>query len=367
MKACVLPWRAVATVAVCLVLAVSCCPALDQELPLETPPAIVTPAASPSSFPAGVDPFEHNRLLGRGVNMGNALEAPTEGAWGVVLKQEYFDLVAEAGFDSVRIPVRWSTHADETAPYIIDPAFFTRVDQVVDQALSRDLLVVINVHHYEEIMQQPAQHEERLLAMWSQIADHYRDYPDELLFEVLNEPNGALTPTLWNALLVDALDVIRETNPDRTVIVGPGQWNSILSLLDLTLPEDDRHIIVTVHYYDPFHFTHQGAEWVNGSDSWLGTTWEGSASQEQDVDAALDLAAAWSEHKDRPVYLGEFGAYSKADMQSRALWTAYVARQAEERGISWAYWEFCSGFGVYDKGRGRWNEALLNALLPADG
>jgi endoglucanase len=57
------------------------------------------------------------------------------------------------------------------------------------------------------------------------------------------------------------------------------------------------------------------------------------------------------------------GAYSKADIQSRVLWTAYVARQAEERGISWA---FCSGFGAYDPAMGMWREELLDALIPAE-
>ena len=81
----------------------------------------------------------------------------------------------------------------------------------------------------------------------------------------------------------------------------------------------------------------------------------------------MDQAAAWAEANNRPIYLGEFGAYSKADMDSRASWTAFVARQAEERGMSWAYWEFCAGFGVYDQSKSEWNTAILDALIPPDG
>jgi endoglucanase len=323
-----------------------------------------SPSPKSSPPPGGIDPFEQNVRLGRGVNLGNALEAPQEGEWGVTLQEEYFQLIKIAGFDAVRIPIRWSAHTASAAPYTIDPAFFERVDWAVDQALSRDLVTVINVHHYEEIMQNPVEHEERLLALWEQIADHYKEYPDDLLFEVLNEPTSALNARAWNQLLVKAMDTIRQTNPYRNIVVGPANWNSIDALGGLELPAEDRHIIVTVHYYGPFDFTHQGAEWVSGSDAWLGTTWQGTSAEERAVTRDLDRAASWAKANNRPIYLGEFGAYSRADMDSRALWTAFVARQAEERGMSWAYWEFCSGFGVFDTSRGAWNEPILEALVP---
>jgi endoglucanase len=323
--------------------------------------------SEPSPIPKVADPFEQNRRLGRGVNLGDALEAPQEGQWGVTLREEYFQLIKDAGFDAVRIPIRWSAHAAMTAPYTIDASFFERVDWAVDQAFSRGLLVVVNVHHYEEIMQDPQEHRERFLALWEQIAEHYRAYPDDLLFEVLNEPSGALTSDVWNPLLEEAIATIRRTNPRRNVVVGPADWNSIGALRSLELPADDRHIIVTVHYYSPFQFTHQGAEWVSGSDAWLGTTWRGTSAERQAVVDDLDHAAAWAEANGRPILLGEFGAYSKADVDSRALWTDFVARQAESRSMSWAYWEFCAGFGVYDKSRHEWNRQILDALIPPGG
>jgi endoglucanase len=313
--------------------------------------------SEPSPIPKVADPFEQNRRLGRGVNLGNALEAPQEGQWGVTLREEYFQLIKDAGFDAVRIPIRWSAHAAMTAPYTIDASLFERVDWAV----------VVNVHHYEEIMQDPQEHRERFLALWEQIADHYRAYPADLLFEVLNEPNGALTSDVWNPLLEEAIATIRRTNPQRNIVVGPADWNSIGALRSLELPADDRHIIVTVHYYNPFQFTHQGAEWVSGSDAWLGTTWQGVSAERQAVVDDLDHAAAWAEANGRPIFLGEFGAYSKADVDSRALWTDFVARQAESRGMSWAYWEFCAGFGVYDKARNEWNRQILDALIPPGG
>jgi endoglucanase len=77
-----------------------------------------------------------------------------------------------------------------------------------------------------------------------------------VIFEILNEPNGQLTPDLWNQFLREALGVIRRTNPSRTVVIGPGQYNAIDQLDRLKLPEEDRRIIVTIHYYKPMEFTH---------------------------------------------------------------------------------------------------------------
>ncbi|MGB9896107.1 MAG: cellulase family glycosylhydrolase, partial [Thermoproteota archaeon] len=88
------------------------------------------------------------------------------------------------------------------------------------------------------------------------------------------------------------------------------------------------------------------------------------AEQKQITDE-LDIAAQWArEHNNVSLFMGEFGAYSKADMESRVRWTYFVAREAEKRNISWAYWEFCSGFGAYDPVKNKWREDLLNALIP---
>jgi endoglucanase len=346
-----------------LLIAVTGCRNMKSLTPTSapTPP---TPSPQPTPTPSGLGAFEQNKLLGRGVNLGNALEAPNEGEWGMVLKGEFFSLIKGAGFNSLRIPIRWSTHAGSTAPYTIDPEFFARVDWAVDLALQNDLQVVINMHHYEEIFTEPAAHQERFLALWEQIADHYKEYPASLVFEILNEPHDKLTKSLWNDLLVEALAVVRPTNPDRNLILGPGEWNSFNNLPSLKLPDEDRHLIVTFHYYLPFQFTHQGAEWAQGSQAWLGTTWEAKESEKKAITADLDKAAAWGEKNNRPLYLGEFGAYNKADLDSRVRWTDFVARQAEARDMSWAYWEFGAGFGIYERDLKIWMTPLLNALIP---
>jgi len=348
------------------------CKATSAE-PTSTPPQPVggqpvsartpTPTVKPTS-PADAFVYEQNRKLGRGVNLGNALEAPVEGEWGMVLEESYFELIHEAGFDSVRVPTRWNAHALEDEPYTIDPEFFARLDWVVEQAVKNELTAVINIHHYDEIMENPVWQEARFLSIWEQIAEHYQDAPASIYFELLNEPYGTLANTSWNQLAQKAVAVIRKSNPQRTIVIGPGNWNDITMLPLLELPPDDRNIIVTFHFYQPFQFTHQGAEWVADSEPWLGTTWDGTQAEKALIDRSLDQALKWGSQNSRPIFMGEFGAYSKADMDSRQRWTDYVARSAEQRGFSWAYWEFGAGFGVYDREAGAWVEPIRGALLP---
>ncbi len=313
---------------------------------------------------APLDPniAQANARLGLGVNLGNALEAPTEGEWGVLLQPEYFRLIKEAGFDTVRLPVRWSAHAEAEPPYTIDPKFAERVDWAIDQATAQGLNIVVNVHHYNHLDADPVAHLPRLAAIWTQIAERHRDRPDSVYFELYNEPHGKFDAPTWNAAIPVLLEAVRRSNPTRPVIVGPVSWNSIGALDALKLPEDDRNLIATVHYYEPFEFTHQGAEWVEGSDKWLPRAWAGSGAEQAAVRESLEKAAQWAKTHDRPMFLGEFGAYSKADMASRARWTRFVAGEARRLGFSRAYWEFCSGFGLYDAEKGTWREPLKAAL-----
>jgi endoglucanase len=294
--------------------------------------------------------------LGRGVNLGNFLEARSEGAWsdGRHLEEADFSTIKQAGFTLIRVPIRWAAHVSPTPDFTINATFFSRIDWVVAQAEKNNLVAILDYHNDDA---------ERFVAIWRQIAEHYKDAPSSILFELLNEPNGNLDAPRWNDLLGKTLAVVRATNPTRTVVVGPVAWNGIWALPKLVLPDNDRHLLVTVHFYDPFHFTHQGAEWAEGSDKWLGTTW-GSDADKKAVTDAFSTAAKWGADHQRPMYLGEFGAYSKSPIEGRVRWTAFVARTAESHGFPWTYWEFCSGFGVYDPKAHAWRQPLLDALMP---
>jgi len=304
---------------------------------------------------------ELSRRLGRGINVGNALDAVTQGPSGGWLQEGHFDEVRAAGFDTVRLPVCWSAHAGETAPYPIEPAFFESVDWAVGSALRRNLNVVLDVHHYHELQDLPQQHGARLMALWRQIARRYAGYPEGLYFELLNEPRGAMSAPAWNALLATALAAVRESDPHRAVIVGPAEMYSTAALPRLALPADDG-LIVTVHYYEPFEFTHQGAHRIPGADEWIGAEWHADTGGDA-VRRDLTAAAEWAREHGRPLFLGEFGAYEVADMASRRQWTAFVRSTAEHLGISWCYWDFGTDFGAFDLHRHAWREPLRAALL----
>ena len=309
--------------------------------------------------------WEMKERLGRGINMGNMFEAPTETEWGNPWKPEYFRIIAELGFTHVRLPVRWETavRSSATPPYTIYPVFMNRIKQVVDSALANNLHIVFNMHHHESLFTNPTGQRERFMAQWRQISEFFQDYPDSLLFEPLNEPNGNLTPELWNAWVPEVLSIIRETNPDRTVLIGTPEWGGLGGLPKLEIPYDD-NIILTIHYYNPFNFTHQGAEWSGEqSQAWLGTKWLDTEVDREVIHNEFQLAKNISETHDIPIHVGEFGAYSKADMESRARWTTYLSRWFEEQGFSWAYWEFSAGFGIYNPSTKKLNDPLVNALL----
>jgi endoglucanase len=309
--------------------------------------------------------FEVNEELGRGINYGNMFEPSSEGEWGTVWEPEYAKMIADLGFNHVRIPVRWepAERSMETPPYTINDSFFNRIKQVVDSALNSGLYVMLNMHHHGELNNDPKGQEARFLAQWAQIAEYFKDYPNKLLFEILNEPHGNLTAEKWNELIPQALKEIRKTNEQRIVVIGTANWGGLGGLKDLKIP-DDANLILTIHYYNPFHFTHQGASWSGEqSKGWLGTEWNNTRTEREAVQNDFAPLIARSKEEGIPVHIGEFGAYEKADINSRARWTNYLSRYFEEQGWSWAYWELSAGFGIYNPATKTYNQKLVDALL----
>jgi endoglucanase len=131
----------------------------------------------------------------------------------------------------------------------------------------------------------------------------------------------------------------------------------------LHLPETDRHLIATFHYYEPLEFTHQGTSWNPNYKDLKGVTW-GSPDELRHLNAAFDTVRDWARKNRRPMLLGEFGAYDTADIEARARYSAAVARAAEARGFGWAYWQFLMNFALYDLTRNAWVDPLVQALFP---
>lgn len=305
-----------------------------------------------------------NKKLGKGINMGNMFEAPSESEWGNPFRDDYFQRIAALGFNHVRIPIRWdvSARALQSAPYTIQPSFLERIKYVIDKALAENLYVLINMHHHDAMFQDPDGARPRFLSQWNQIAAYFKNYDQRLLFEVINEPNTKLVGQKWNQVFQEALTEIRKTNPTRGVVMGIAPWGGLGGVPDLVVPNDS-NLIITVHYYDPFTFTHQGAEWVENSTPWLGTKWENSVLERNEIISSFAYLIQFAKSINKPIHVGEFGAYSKADLDSRVKWTNFLARWFESQGFSWAYWEWSAGFGIFNPATNTYNTRLANALL----
>ncbi|HEY7395392.1 MAG TPA: glycoside hydrolase family 5 protein [Gemmatimonadaceae bacterium] len=355
-------------------LAIGAC-ARASEASIAEPQAIpdistYPPLANDAAPGASANAIATATAIGRGVNFGNMLEAPAEGAWGLTVTDDFIDKAAAAGFKSVRLPVRWSNHASVDAPFTIDAAFLGRVDSIIDKLLAKGLVVIVNMHHYRQLDGDPldaAEHpvadaavDVRFVMLWEQLATHFHGRSARLVFELYNEPHGRLNGEPWNVLAARALRVVRKTNPERVVVIGPTSWNGAGDLRLLKMP-NDANLIATVHNYAPFPFTHQGAEWINPVLPVGVTCCNGS--QEAEMTAPLDVAKAWSTAKRYPVFVGEFGAYSKGDDASRIAFNRKMRQAMEGRGMSWAYWEFAAGFGVYDPVKLSFRQGLLDSLL----
>jgi endoglucanase len=307
-----------------------------------------------------VDPFEQVKQMQRGVNI-IGYDPIWKNFEKARFKEKHYKLIREGGFQTVRINLHAFSHMDQKGQ--LKSNWLKTLDWAVKGAIENNLMVILDLHNFTDIAKNPAAYKTRFLAFWQQIAPRFKDASPSLMFEILNEPNTGLTPLLWNEYLREALAIIRETNPTRNVIIGPAFWNGIDHLAELELPREDRNIIVTVHYYHPMAFTHQGAPWAKEHVHLSGVQW-GTDAEKQKVVEDFSKVNDWATAQQRPILLGEFGAYEKADMDSRAKYTAHLAHTAESFGWAWTYWQFDSDFIVYNIDKDRWVEPIWKALIP---
>jgi endoglucanase len=319
-------------------------------------PAIVEPARSVE----GGDPaaFSAIRRMGRGVNI-LGYDGVWEGGVNAPFRAQDFALIRKAGFTHVRINFfgfRYMSLENR-----IDPTVLVRLDRIIEQSIRDGLTPVLDQHDNQLCQSTPEKCGPKLVAFWDQIAAHYAGAHPQLIFEILNEPGGAMSHTVWNAALRDALAVIRAHDAARFVIVAALN-NSAHDIENLDLPPADRRLIVTAHYYLPFTFTHQGAPWSPRLSALHDVDW-GSEADKARVIEDFSLARDWASKHDRPLYLGEFGVYEKAPISAREAWMRHVAKTAESYGWSWAYWQFDHDFSLFDSSSHSWRQPLLDALM----
>ena len=354
-----------------------------------TLPGFVAPKILGKSTPAHLAAAS----IKRGMNLGNCWEAPPPYTWGVRFTDDDIDHIAAEGFDHIRVPVAWHFYLKQTeAGLEIDPSLLTDLEPVLHRALEKNMHILLNWHHFNELTDDPEANRERFIKVWETIARHFRSWPPELYFELLNEPHDALTTEVANSIFTNAITAIRRIDPARILFVSPGKWGDIHELDKLRLPDNDDRLVVTVHCYEPFYFTHQKAGWVDLS-ALTGVSYPGppktpllvpvslqensevrsfieryntlpaeqNPCSQEPVRELLDLARDWSVHFGRPVHLGEFGAHNIGDDASRARYVHDVKSLAEARGIPWTLWEWKSGFGYWEplKNETKLKEALF--------
>jgi len=305
------------------------------------------------------DIAKFNTELGSGTNMGGLFEMEPTYSWDKSIAQA----VKANGLKHIRLPIRWDDFPSESnprslqeAPYNIDADFLATIQGAIDDILENDLKVILNIHHFNALMGDNGDTEtDRFLALWEQLTDYFQNYDERLVFEILNEPSDKMDAK-WNTFFPQAIKVIRkesnfrnDNNKNRAIMVGTTDFGTINGLqgtnaLNIKQVNDNR-LIVTVHYYNPMEFTHQGADWVvgNNQNSALypfGTRWYDTQDERDAVKSDFEIIKAYQQNNNVPIHIGEFGVYNIVNIDSRALWTNYISRTIKEYGFSSAYWTF---------------------------
>jgi endoglucanase len=303
-----------------------------------------------------------------GWNVGNSLDAiPTETNWGnPLISQRLIDSIKAAGFHAIRIPVAWSSHFSNATTFTIDSTWLARVEQVVNYVIQDSMYAIINEHWDGGWMQptsaQQAYVNNRLAIMWKQIAIHFRDYGDHLLFAGMNEvmvTNNYGTPTpeyygAHNSFNQTFVTTVRSTggrNVYRYLAVQGFNTNINYTYNYFAIPVDvtPNRLMVEVHYYDPYNFTiNTGTgyttQWGNNAtiktDTWANESYADNQFQSMKTNF-IDKGYA--------VILGEYGVVARLNLGTTALnasfagyrryYMQYITRSLERHGLVPFYWD----------------------------
>jgi endoglucanase len=321
-----------------------------------------------------------------GWNLGNTLDAPEgETAWGnPIVTPALMTAVKQAGFSAVRIPVTWSLHTGAGPSFTIDPTFMARVAEVVGYAKDAGLRSIINIHHdgadeFDGVewltlndeqgnvtTQNNAAVEARFLAVWTQIATHFRDYDSTLAFESMNEIHDgydAPDPAYYdiiNQLNQKFVDLVRGTggnNTERCLVVPGYNTNIDYTLAGFELPSDSTpdRLILSVHYYDPWSYAGEASTQTWGAASPNTDTW----GQEDFVVGQYDKLVSKFVNQGVPMIVGEYGAVHQTGYEDyRRYYMEYVTKVIVDRKIVPFYWDNGStgsgmdGFGLIGRSDG---------------
>ncbi len=324
--------------------------------------------------------------LGRGINISHWLsQSSARGkerkAW---FTQEDVRLLAEAGYDHLRIPVDEEQLFDEELHP--DKEAFRLLHRAIGWCEANRLKVVVDLHilrtHHFNAAYKPLFSEqwaqERFYSCWERISEELHIYPNELLaYELMNEP-VADDPEAWNRVVNECLAHVRALEPERTILIGANRWQAYDMVERLRLPDDDRALILSFHFYHPMLLTHYRASWMEElHDISCRVVYPGELISEEEyatlspaqqakyeygtksegyfdihrLETMILRAVEAARAENRPLYLGEFGVIHGGDRASRLNWMRDVVALCEKYGIDYASWDYKGSFGIYDRAR----------------
>lgn len=211
----------------------------------------------------------------------------------------------------------------------------------------------------------------KYLDLWKMLAEELNQYPNDLIaYELLNEPVAPYA-SQWNSLAALLIRELRQTEPERKLIIGSNRWQSVNTFNELTIPAGDPNIILSFHFYNPHPLTHYQAEWTEEKDLNVPIHYPGVLVEEDDFNqlseamqkllqpymgtydkTALEALVMKAEMKAASLGVqlncGEFGCYKKTPAADRMQWIRDVVSILRDRNISYSYWEYKAGFGFCD-------------------
>lgn len=305
-------------------------------------------------------------------------------------REKMFADIAKAGFKTVRVPICFSAWASLNSPYDWESQEgLEMADSYVKWALANNLNVIIDNHHpeYDNSVSNAAT-TERMSALWKRIAERYKNTDAEkVFFELRNEPRE-MTAQKWRDQASELIKTVRAIAPNHTLIVGFHDWNSRGALIE-SKPFEDKNIIYTFHYYDPFIFTHQGATWASeglpelktvpfpysnerrieipstAKGKWVENQIKNYPKDSDPEKMFADLKAAkdWSVKNDVPIFVGEFGSFSKyPSEEDRCRHAAFIYTAFGKLKIPNAWWEWDGGFNMFEKGTNKISDCMRKAV-----
>lgn len=288
--------------------------------------------------------------------------------------------IASAGFDHFRLPVDEEQLWDETGKRNADA--FQLLDNAIKWANESGLRMVLDLHilrshHFNEkekpLWTQPAA-QDKFIQLWHDLSAAVKKYPNNLLaYEFMNEP-VADSAEEWNVLLARVADSIRSWEPERTLVIGSNRWQSAQTFDELKVPANDKNIILSFHFYEPFHLTHFKASWTplkdfNGQVQYPGqivvngaNEYEKKVYNRDTLEKMMAKPIKLADSLGLPLYCGEFGVIDGAPVDARLAWYKDMVAVFEKHNIGYANWNFKAGsFGIVDANL-KPRQELVNAL-----